>query len=141
MISPSPDDLPRYKCDHRKYQQARTSGSTQTGSSSRASGNHWHPTIVLFELRFGIAKSARPKENSEVLSAFLALDVVPWPFDAEDAQEAAHIRAELERHGASIGPYDVLIAAGHVAGMRYWLWRIRTNSCGCLTDVEDWPAA
>jgi predicted nucleic acid-binding protein len=111
MISPSPDDLPRYKCDHRKYQQARTSGSTQTGSSSRASGNHWHPTIVLFELRFGIAKSARPKENSEVLSAFLALDEVPWPFDAQDAQEAGHIRAELERHGASIGPYDVLIAA------------------------------
>src|SRR3954468_2957625 len=51
------------------------------------------------------------KRISEVLSAFLALDVVPWPFDAEDAQEAGHIRAELERHGASIGPYDVLIAA------------------------------
>src|SRR4051812_4855328 len=91
------------------------------------------PTIVLFELRFGIAKRARTKENSEVLSAFLALDVVPWPFDAEDAQGAGHIRAELERHGASIGPYDVLIAARARRRNAILLWRIRTNSCGCLT--------
>lgn len=69
------------------------------------------PTIVLFELRFGIAKSARPEENSAVLAAFLTLDVVQWPFEAEDAQEAGEIRAELERVGTSIGPYDVLIAA------------------------------
>src|SRR5205807_6064801 len=69
------------------------------------------PTIVLFELRFGVAKSARPTENSAVLAAFLTLDVVLWPFEAEDAQEAGEIRAELERVGTSIGPYDVLIAA------------------------------
>lgn len=69
------------------------------------------PTIVLFELRFGIAKSARPRENAAILSAFLALDIVPWPFETEDAQEAGEIRAELERVGTSIGPYDVLIAA------------------------------
>jgi tRNA(fMet)-specific endonuclease VapC len=69
------------------------------------------PTIVLFELRFGIAKSARLRENSALLSAFLTLDVVPWPFDAEDAEEAGEIRAELERAGTPIGPYDMLIAA------------------------------
>jgi tRNA(fMet)-specific endonuclease VapC len=67
--------------------------------------------IVLFELRYGIIKSARPQENRAILEAFLALDVTPWPFESEDAEEAGEIRAELERRGTPIGPYDVLIAA------------------------------
>jgi tRNA(fMet)-specific endonuclease VapC len=67
--------------------------------------------IVLFELRYGIIKSARPQENRAILEAFLALDVTPWPFEPEDAEEAGEIRAELERRGTPIGPYDVLIAA------------------------------
>jgi tRNA(fMet)-specific endonuclease VapC len=69
------------------------------------------PTIVLFEMRYGIAKSAREQENTAILTAFLALNVTPWPFEPEDAQEAGEIRAELERAGTPIGPYDVLIAA------------------------------
>jgi tRNA(fMet)-specific endonuclease VapC len=67
--------------------------------------------IVLFELRYGIIKSARPQENRAILAAFLALDVTPWSFEPEDAEEAGEIRAELERLGTPIGPYDVLIAA------------------------------
>ena len=39
--------------------------------------------IVLFELRYGIIKSARPQENRAILEAFLALDVTPWPFEPE----------------------------------------------------------
>jgi len=69
------------------------------------------PTIVLFELRYGIARSARPQENAAILAAFLTLDVSPWPFELEDAEEAGDIRAALERAGTPIGPYDVLIAA------------------------------
>jgi tRNA(fMet)-specific endonuclease VapC len=69
------------------------------------------PTIVLFELRYGIARSARPQENAAILAAFLTLDVTPWPFEPEDAEEAGAIRAALERAGTPIGPYDVLIAA------------------------------
>jgi tRNA(fMet)-specific endonuclease VapC len=45
------------------------------------------------------------------LSTFLALDVTPWPFEPEDAEEAGDIRAGLERAATPIGPYDVLIAA------------------------------
>ncbi len=37
--------------------------------------------------------------------------MTPWPFEPEDAEEAGDIRAELERAGTPIGPYDVLIAA------------------------------
>jgi tRNA(fMet)-specific endonuclease VapC len=69
------------------------------------------PAIVLYELWYGIKKSVRPEENIVRLSTFLALDVTPWPFDAEDAREAGEIRATLERSGTPIGPYDILIAA------------------------------
>jgi tRNA(fMet)-specific endonuclease VapC len=69
------------------------------------------PTIVLFELWYGIKKSARAQANADALDNFLALDVTPWPFEPEDAEEAGDVRAALERLGTPIGPYDVLIAA------------------------------
>jgi tRNA(fMet)-specific endonuclease VapC len=69
------------------------------------------PVITLYEMWYGIRKSARPQANAAVLAAFLSLDVTPWPFEAEDAEEAGDIRAALERAGTPIGPYDVLIAA------------------------------
>jgi tRNA(fMet)-specific endonuclease VapC len=69
------------------------------------------PTVVLYELWYGIKKSARTQPNTDALDNFLALDVTPWPFEPEDAEEAGDIRAALERLGKPIGPYDVLIAA------------------------------
>jgi tRNA(fMet)-specific endonuclease VapC len=100
------------------------------------------PTIVLFEMRYGIARSARPQENAAILAAFLTLDVSPWPFELEDAEEAGDIRAELERAGTPIGPYDVLIAAQ--ARRRSAL--LVTANTGEFTRVpglriEDWAIA
>ena len=69
------------------------------------------PTVVLYELWYGIKKSARAQQNTDALDGFLALDVTPWPFEPEDAEEAGDVRAALERLGTPIGPYDVLIAA------------------------------
>ncbi|MPZ32232.1 MAG: PIN domain-containing protein [Rhodospirillales bacterium] len=69
------------------------------------------PVIVLFELRFGIAKSARRRRNEQALEAFLAGRVECPAFDEADAAEAAEIRAFLERNGTPIGPCDTLIAA------------------------------
>jgi len=69
------------------------------------------PAVVLYELWYGIKKSARVQENTDALDEFLALDVTPWPFEPEDAEEAGDVRAALERLGTPIGPYDVLIAA------------------------------
>ena len=69
------------------------------------------PTVVLYELWYGIKKSARTQANTDALDNFLALDVTPWPFELEDAEEAGDVRAALERLGTPIGPYDVLIAA------------------------------
>jgi tRNA(fMet)-specific endonuclease VapC len=70
------------------------------------------PVIVLYELWYGIKKSARPSANATALATFLTLDVIRWPFEPEDAVEAGDIRATLERVGTTvIGPYDLLIAA------------------------------
>ena len=68
-------------------------------------------SIVLYELLYGAAKSARPVENRQQVEAFAArLEVLD--FDADAAAHAGEIRAELEREGKPIGSYDVLIA-GH----------------------------
>jgi tRNA(fMet)-specific endonuclease VapC len=68
-------------------------------------------TIVLTELLHGAAKSARPAEGRRAVEDFAArLEVLP--FDEVAAGHAAEIRADLERKGAPIGAYDLLIA-GH----------------------------
>jgi len=68
-------------------------------------------SIVLFELRYGAAKSADPERNVQRIADFLAGDITVLPFEPADAEEAGDIRAALERAGAPIGPYDLLIAA------------------------------
>lgn len=67
--------------------------------------------MVLYELLFGAERSARPVENRTAVERFAARLVV-LPFDGAAAAHAANIRADLERRGASIGAYDLLIA-GH----------------------------
>lgn len=68
------------------------------------------PAVVIYELRFGIAKSTRRVANERALDLFLAPLETP-SFDTNDAAEAADIRAGLLRRGTPIGPYDILIAA------------------------------
>ena len=68
-------------------------------------------TLVLFELWYGVARSARRRENAERLRIFLSGDVGVLPFEEEDAVIAGELRASLEAAGTPIGAYDVLIAA------------------------------
>jgi tRNA(fMet)-specific endonuclease VapC len=68
-------------------------------------------SIVLFELRYGAAKSARPERNMQRIAEFLSGPIEVLPFETTDADEAGDIRAALERAGTPIGPYDVLVAA------------------------------
>ena len=67
-------------------------------------------SIVLFELRYGIAKSARREHNEAKLAQFTTGLIEVLDFDSGDAEEAGEIRAALERAGTPIGYYDVLIA-------------------------------
>jgi tRNA(fMet)-specific endonuclease VapC len=93
-------------------------------------------------MRYGIARSARPQENAAILATFLMLDVTPWPFEPEDAQEAGGIRAELERTGTPIGPYDVLIAA-QARRRRAVLVTANTREFAPVPGLitEDWAVA
>jgi tRNA(fMet)-specific endonuclease VapC len=68
-------------------------------------------SVVLFELRYGIARSARRTENTARLDLFLQGRLSFCVFDRDDATEAGAIRASLESKGEPIGPYDILIAA------------------------------
>jgi tRNA(fMet)-specific endonuclease VapC len=67
--------------------------------------------IVLFELRYGYAKSNRQSHMEALLTAFLSPGIDILPFEGEDAEEAGNIRAGLEAQGTPIGSYDLLIAA------------------------------
>jgi len=66
---------------------------------------------VLFELRYGAARSQNPTRNHDRIDAFLTAITEIMDFDDADANEAGAIRAFLERKGSPIGPYDLLIAA------------------------------
>ncbi len=68
------------------------------------------PTIVLFELYYGIEKNNSQRRNLAALEQFTApLSVVDFTIEA--AKKAAKIRNNLEKMGKPIGAYDVQIAA------------------------------
>jgi tRNA(fMet)-specific endonuclease VapC len=71
----------------------------------------WLSSVVVFELRYGIAKSNSAARNTASLAAFLSQGVAVRAFDEADAEAAGALRATLEQRGTPIGPYDVLIAA------------------------------
>jgi len=66
-------------------------------------------TITLFELQYGIEKSQYRERSKNALAKFL-LPLNLIDFDRSTAVEAAMIRAQLEKKGMPIGPYDLLIA-------------------------------
>jgi tRNA(fMet)-specific endonuclease VapC len=68
-------------------------------------------TVVLSELLYGAAKSAKPVENRREIERFAARLAV-LPFADEAAAHAGEIRAARERRGQAIGAYDLSIA-GH----------------------------
>ncbi|WLE96097.1 MAG: type II toxin-antitoxin system VapC family toxin [Candidatus Electrothrix communis] len=67
------------------------------------------PSIVLYELEVGIAKSNNPKKRKKQLEA-LTSRITVQSFTPREAEVAAMIRADLEKQGTPIGPYDTLIA-------------------------------
>jgi tRNA(fMet)-specific endonuclease VapC len=73
-------------------------------------------SISLFELWYGVAKSARREANEARLRAFLGGPVELLLFNDEDARAAGTVRAELEARGTPIGAYDLLIAGQALRG-------------------------
>ena len=66
--------------------------------------------ISVYELQYGVSKSKKRKQNTRTLNNFLEyIQVMEWT--RECAYTAGKLRAELEKTGNLIGPYDLLIAA------------------------------
>jgi tRNA(fMet)-specific endonuclease VapC len=73
------------------------------------------PSVVLFELQYGVERSAYPFANRQRLARFLREGIEVLPFTDNDAASAAAIRAALEKQTQPIGPYDTLIAGQALA--------------------------
>ncbi|MCQ0988892.1 type II toxin-antitoxin system VapC family toxin [Jiella marina] len=94
--------------------------------------------IVAYELWLGAMKSTRVALNSQRLDLFFG-DVAILPFEAEDARVAGAIRADLERAGCPIGPYDLLIAGQALArGLTLVTHNVREFARVAGLVVEDW---
>lgn len=66
--------------------------------------------ISLYEFQYGVSKSSKLAQNQKTLAAFLQyIQVLEWT--EECASVAGQLRADLEKTGTPIGPYDLLIAA------------------------------
>ena len=72
-------------------------------------------TVTAMELIFGAEKSAAPEKNLAVIEAFLARLAV-LDYDLHAAEHSGQLRAELQKIGKPIGPYDQMIA-GHARSL------------------------
>ena len=82
--------------------------------SGRSFGEICISAITVSELTFGVAKSAKPRENAAALEELLIrFDLLDYPVNA--ASSYGEIRAVLERAGTPIGNNDLLIAAHAMA--------------------------
>ena len=81
--------------------------------------------ICMFELWYGVAKSARREFNRKRLESFLAGPLMVLPFEVEDAEFAGETRARLEEAGRPAGAYDLLIAG---QAIRHQLVLVTANS-------------
>jgi tRNA(fMet)-specific endonuclease VapC len=96
------------------------------------------PTIVLYELEVGIAKSKSPQRRKTQLQEFTSL-VNIIPFSIAEAKCAATIRVKIEKEGIPIRPYDVLIAASALANS--WVLVTHNQEEFGRVDglkIEDW---
>ncbi|MEE4362882.1 MAG: type II toxin-antitoxin system VapC family toxin [Desulfotignum sp.] len=96
------------------------------------------PAIVLFELALGIAKSTNPTKRKIQLD-LLVSHVNIFPFGAKEAESAAMIRADLEKKGMPIGPYDTLIAGTALAANAILVTHnVREFERVSALTLEDW---
>lgn len=89
-------------------------------------------TITLFELQYGVEKSQYRRQSLNALSKFL-LPLQLLDVDRSSALTAAAIRAQLEKQGRPIGPYDLLIAG--LAKSRNMV--LVTNNTKEFTRIKD----
>jgi tRNA(fMet)-specific endonuclease VapC len=102
----------------------------------------WVGSVSLYELWYGVAKSAQPEANTLRLRMFLAGAVRVLEFGEEDARCAGEIRNSLERIGRPIGTYDLLMA-GQALSRKLTLVTANTKEFARVKSLvwEDWGKA
>ena len=79
------------------------------GNMEKAFDHLLMSSVVYSELFFGAQKSGNPRHLSKVVALGEIIPIVD--FKKEDAKIYGEIRANLEKKGNRIGPYDLQIAA------------------------------
>lgn len=99
------------------------------------------PSIVIYEIEVGIAKSTHPiKRQAQFRTLLEAIQIID--FGTNEAKAAAQIRADLERLGTPIGPLDTLIAGCAKAHtMTLVTHNIKEFQRIAGLSVEDWYSA
>ncbi len=94
--------------------------------------------VTAAELLYGAEKSAHPERNLAAIEGFAARLTV-LPFDERAAAHYGQIRADLERKGTPIGPYDLMIA-GHARSQGLVLVTNNTREFARVPALlmEDW---
>ena len=97
------------------------------------------PSVVIFELWYGVSKSQRREGNAQLLAGFLSGPVHQLAFDEEDARFAGVLRAEMETIGRPVGQYDLLIA-GQALRHKMTLITANAREFGRIKNLswEDW---
>jgi tRNA(fMet)-specific endonuclease VapC len=99
----------------------------------------WIPSVSLYELWCGVAKSTQTEAHTLRLKMFLAGAVRVLEFGEDDARCAGEIRNSLERIGKPIGTYDLLIA-GQALSRKLTLVTANTREFARVQSLvwEDW---
>jgi len=96
------------------------------------------PSIVVYELQVGIAKSTSPQKREKQLQTLLS-QVEIIDFTCKEAKASAKIRADLESKGEPISPIDTLIA-GYAIAHNYTLVTNNTKEFKKVEKIklENW---
>lgn len=105
---------------------------------SKSPNDIYIPAIVLFELKLGIAKSTNSTKRNKQLERLVS-HVNISSFGTREADSAAMIRADLEKIGMPIGPYDVLIAGTALAANAILVTHnVKEFERISALTIEDW---
>jgi tRNA(fMet)-specific endonuclease VapC len=97
--------------------------------------------VTEAELRYGVARRGRPPALTERLRQFLLrVEVRDW--DRHAAGAYAELRADCERRGVSLAPFDIMIAAHAIAQDAILVTRDKAfqHAQGQLR-IEDWTSS
>ena len=95
--------------------------------------------VTVYELFCGVEKAQDPASERRKVERFVSV-IIELPLDRAAAEAAARIRADLERQGRSIGPYDLLIAGQSLAsGLILVTNNIQEFQRVAGLNLESWP--